>query len=154
MEKRKKKQIHEILLFNIEYFTIELAYISSYTCVIFEYHPFYSRICDLLNALVQLKEIFRPDQIVDIQKRLAQLAKNHEKLVPVFDEVKQRMNPCTTLEKLEPGSVFKTKDGILAVKSRYFYSDEPGAQCECVLLESGKHVHFPDKNSTLVIKLK
>ena len=57
------------------------------------------------------------------------------------------MPEWTTLEMLQPGAVFKTRDGVLAVKSEYHM---PNAQSECVLLASGEYAHFPKKNNTEV----
>lgn len=59
----------------------------------------------------------------------------------------------TTLGELPPGSIFETKEGIKAVKSEYYYSNEPYSQCQCVLLESGEYAHFPEKNKTAVRKI-
>ena len=53
----------------------------------------------------------------------------------------------TLISQLQPGAVFKTHDGILAVKSEYHM---PNAQSECVLLASGEYAHFPEKNDTEV----
>ncbi len=54
------------------------------------------------------------------------------------------------LKDLRPGAVFVTREGVYAVKSEYRYSNEPLAQCECVLLASGEYAHFRDGNETLV----
>lgn len=51
----------------------------------------------------------------------------------------------TTLEKLRKGALFQTKDGIVAVKSEYRYSNE-NLECECVLVASGEYTHFPNGN--------
>ena len=56
----------------------------------------------------------------------------------------------TTLGELRKGAIFETEDGIRAVKSEYHYGNEPGSQCQCVLLESGEYAHFPQKNRTRV----
>jgi hypothetical protein len=39
---------------------------------------------------------------------------------------------------------------IVAMKSEYRYSNEPDAQCMCVLLGSGEYAHFEKGNRTLV----
>jgi len=58
------------------------------------------------------------------------------------------------LGDLEPGAIFETAKGTKAVKTEYYYSSPmPGAQCECVLLESGEYAHFPDKDDTLVRRI-
>ena len=56
-----------------------------------------------------------------------------------------------TLDELPPGSIFVTRDGILAVKSEYHLS---GGQCECVLLGSGEYAHFPNGNRTEVMPVE
>lgn len=43
------------------------------------------------------------------------------------------------LAALRPGAVFTTRDGVLAVKSRYFNAD---GGCQCVLLASGEFAYF------------
>ena len=53
----------------------------------------------------------------------------------------------TTLGELQPGALFRTRAGILAVKSEYYY---PNAQSECILLASGEYAHFLSKNSVEV----
>ncbi len=55
----------------------------------------------------------------------------------------------TTLRELRPGAVFETREGIKAVKSEYRCSHQ-NLQFLCILLESGKYVHFPIKNATEV----
>ena len=57
------------------------------------------------------------------------------------------MPEWTTLSQLQPGAMFKTRDGVLAIKSEYHM---PNAQSECVLLASGEYAHFPEKNDTEV----
>ena len=57
------------------------------------------------------------------------------------------------LGTLRPGAIFKTKAGFLAVKSEYHYSNNPDAQCLCILLESGEFAHFPKKDMELVEEL-
>jgi hypothetical protein len=57
------------------------------------------------------------------------------------------MPDWTTLGELQPGALFRTRAGILAVKSEYYY---PNAQSECVLLASGEYAHFPEKNDVEV----
>ena len=56
----------------------------------------------------------------------------------------------TRLGDLRQGAVFMTSNGVFAVKSQYHYSNDPGAQCQCVLLESGEYAHFPEGNMTVV----
>jgi len=154
MAKRKTRKLHETLLFCIEYFLEQLIqpYSSSSYCSICteDYHPSPYRVYDLLWLLIELRQMFNPDQIKEIQKRLKELAGKYKFLDDILNGVGERMNEWITLEKLEPGAVFETKDGILAVKSGYFHSDEPEAQSQCISLESGEYVYFPDKNSTLV----
>jgi len=57
------------------------------------------------------------------------------------------------LRLLEPGFVFVTQDGTLAVKSEYHLA---GGQCMCILLGSGEYAHFPKGDETIVqaIELK
>ena len=55
------------------------------------------------------------------------------------------MMKWTTLGQLRDGAIFKTHDGILAVKSEYYTLN---AQSECVLLTSGEYAHFAEKNDT------
>jgi hypothetical protein len=62
----------------------------------------------------------------------------------------EQLSERTTLGELRPGAVFVTKDGVLAVKSEYRYGNEPGSQCQCVLLASGEYAHFAAKNETEV----
>lgn len=50
---------------------------------------------------------------------------------------------------LLPGYVFETEDGILAVKSEYFYSNG-NPQPQCILLASGEYAHFEGGPETLV----
>lgn len=61
----------------------------------------------------------------------------------------QRSRKWTTLDKLRPGAVFVTRDGIKAVKSEYKYGDG-STQWECILLASGEFADFPEKNQTQV----
>lgn len=56
------------------------------------------------------------------------------------------------LRDLRPGAVFKTTDGIRAVKSEYRYGNEVGSQCQCVLLASGEYAHFPNGNDEEVVE--
>ena len=53
----------------------------------------------------------------------------------------------TTLRQLHAGEVFKTRDGIAAVKSEYHL---PNGHCECILLASGEYADFPEGNDTVV----
>lgn len=55
-----------------------------------------------------------------------------------------------TLETLPKGSIFRTADGVYAVKSEYRYTNNPDSQWLCVLLASGEFAHFPEKNATKV----
>lgn len=52
----------------------------------------------------------------------------------------------TTLEELPEGALFETEDGVRAAKSEYRYGNEPGSQCQCVLLASGEYAHFPERD--------
>lgn len=54
------------------------------------------------------------------------------------------------LGDIPPGSLFETRDGVKAVKSEYYYGNDAGAQCQCVLLTSGEYAHFKDKNDEQV----
>ena len=56
-------------------------------------------------------------------------------------------NEWTTLDKLLPGAIFRTRTGLLVVKSEYFY---PNCQSECILLASGEYAHFPEGNKVEV----
>ena len=58
------------------------------------------------------------------------------------------------LGNLRNGALFRTPDGVLAVKSEYRYSDGVDTQSLCVLLESGEYAHFPKKDMELVYELK
>ncbi len=60
------------------------------------------------------------------------------------------MDEWTTLGELRYGALFVTQEGTMAVKSEYRYSNDPQAQCLCILLESGEYAHFVDGNKTLV----
>jgi hypothetical protein len=44
-----------------------------------------------------------------------------------------------TVGEIEPGTVFRTRAGVWAVKSEYRY---PNGQCQCVLLASGEYAHW------------
>ncbi len=57
------------------------------------------------------------------------------------------MEGFVSLLSLRNGAVFETTEGILAVKSEYFY--ETG-QCQCVLLSSGEYAHFKNGNAEKV----
>lgn len=57
------------------------------------------------------------------------------------------------LSSLRPGAVFKTRDGIMAVKSEYHYSNH-NPQPLCVLLASGEYAHFPELEKTWVMELE
>ncbi len=65
------------------------------------------------------------------------------------DEIRRLQN-WTTLAALQPGAIFETEDGVRAVKSAWPYSGEPDSQYLCVLLDSGKYGHFPQRNATKV----
>ena len=54
------------------------------------------------------------------------------------------------LRNLRNGAIFVTADGILAVKSEYKYSNDPGGQSLCILLASGEYAHFPRRDEELV----
>lgn len=58
------------------------------------------------------------------------------------------------LRDLRKGALFKTTEGVKAVKSEYYYSSAwphtKETQCLCVLLASGEYAHFPNKNDELV----
>lgn len=56
------------------------------------------------------------------------------------------------LRNLPSGTLFATKDGILAVKSEYFYSND-NPQPQCILLASGEYAHFADKEQTWVSEI-
>lgn len=63
------------------------------------------------------------------------------------------------LGALRTGAVFETvPDGIRAVKSEYFGSDDPEAwpyqQSQCILLSSGEYAHFELNNMTPVRELQ
>ena len=60
------------------------------------------------------------------------------------------MSEWRKLGDVEPGSVFVTHDGVLAVKSEYYYSGSADSQCECVLLASGEYAHFSGGNGEMV----
>lgn len=51
------------------------------------------------------------------------------------------------LADLDKGAIFETRDGVRAVKSEYYYSNKPSAQCECILLTSGEYAHFKAGNA-------
>jgi hypothetical protein len=46
----------------------------------------------------------------------------------------------TMVRDAPPGSIVRTRDGILAVKSEHHY---PNGNSQCVLLASGEYAHFP-----------
>jgi hypothetical protein len=52
------------------------------------------------------------------------------------------------LGDLEPGTIFETQDGIVAIKTVYFYTDS--SICQCILIGSGEYAHFYVGNNTLV----
>lgn len=56
------------------------------------------------------------------------------------------------LSDLPNGAIFTTKDGIRAVKTEYYYTNE-NRQPMCILLASGEFAHFPEKEKTLVCEL-
>jgi hypothetical protein len=58
--------------------------------------------------------------------------------------------PWVKLGELREGALFETREGIRAVKSEYHYGNDPGSQCQCVLLESGEYAHFGNKNNEMV----
>jgi hypothetical protein len=56
-----------------------------------------------------------------------------------------------TIADVPPGTVFRTANGIWAVKSEYRY---PNGSCQCVLLASGEYAHFArgdDETVALVV---
>ena len=55
------------------------------------------------------------------------------------------------LEELEPGALFTTKKGTVAVKSEYRM---PSGQCMCILVASGEYAHFERGNDTPVRELR
>ena len=57
------------------------------------------------------------------------------------------MPEWTTLEMLQPSAVFKTRDGVLAIKTNRYMAN---AQSECTLLANGERAYFLDGNSTAV----
>jgi hypothetical protein len=58
----------------------------------------------------------------------------------------------TSLGSLQPGSLFETPHGLLAVKTAYRYSNK--GQCQCVLLHSGEYAHFPQGDDTPVRRIE
>ena len=56
------------------------------------------------------------------------------------------------LANLRPGAVFVTRDGVMAVKSEYFYSNH-NPQPQCILLASGEYAHFPELEKTWVMEV-
>ena len=56
------------------------------------------------------------------------------------------------LNALRPGALFETKNGTLAVKSKYRFADSE--TYKCFLLESGECAFFDDGNDTLVRELQ
>lgn len=85
----------------------------------------------------------------------------HERLVDMKPDGVKRIRPGRLepkpddskwmwLKTLREGALFETKDGILAVKSEYVYSNQPDSQCQCILLASGEYAHFDKGNRELV----
>ncbi len=57
-----------------------------------------------------------------------------------------RTGKWTTIAELEPGTIFETEDGVVAVKSEYGgYSDDVASMC--VLVASGEYAHFKNGNN-------
>lgn len=63
------------------------------------------------------------------------------------------MSEWMNLIDLRSGAIFETKDGIIAVKTEYFYSDY-NPQPQCVLLASGEYAHFSKKDMEQVREIK
>ena len=57
------------------------------------------------------------------------------------------------LVNLRPGAVFVTRDGVMAVKSGYFYSNH-NPQPQCILLASGEYAHFPELDNEWVKEIE
>ena len=65
------------------------------------------------------------------------------------------MSIYVELRDLRNGAIFETENGgVRAVKSEYCYDSKwphnQETQCRCVLLDSGKYAHLPDKNNEMV----
>ncbi len=57
------------------------------------------------------------------------------------------MQSWTYISELRKGEVFKTRDGVYAVKSEYHLED---GRCMCILLASGEYAYFADGDRTVV----
>ena len=57
------------------------------------------------------------------------------------------MQSWTYISELRNGEVFKTRDGVYAVKSEYHLDN---GQCQCILLASGEYAYFADGDRTVV----
>lgn len=56
-------------------------------------------------------------------------------------ETRVKLDPWVSVGALPPGALFRTRDGILAVKSEYHLAD---GRSQCVLLASGEYAWFPN----------
>lgn len=89
-----------------------------------------------IKQILKPLEIFKVDTDIYADKILALTREGDEDWVE--------------LGNLREGAVFETEGGNRAVKSEYMYSNNPNAQCLCVLLESGEYAHFDKANKELV----
>lgn len=56
----------------------------------------------------------------------------------------------TTLEELDKGAIFETRDNVLAIKTVYKKDDKPETQFDCFLVPDGAYAYFENKNKTEV----